>query len=222
MSNALDHRRGTPDKINAQLDYILLDGSGSMMGEKWWDSLDAIQSYIDGVKAGNVKSQTMLHLFEGSNVDVIARDCPIDQWKSLREESIDSDWGSTPLYDAIVLMGARLRDLDPPRASIVIVTDGDEAGSKFATLDQARSILDWMRAKGWQVTFIGADFDNRNSAGLLGADQNSAIGVSQKRLSDATSALAKKRARYALYGTPMHWSEDEQQNFGGFLSGPSK
>jgi hypothetical protein len=192
------------------------------MGEKWWDSLDAIQSYIDGVKAGNVKSQTMLHLFEGSNVDVIARDCPIDQWKSLREESIDSDWGSTPLYDAIVLMGARLRDLDPPRASIVIVTDGDEAGSKFATLDQARSILDWMRAKGWQVTFIGADFDNRNSAGLLGADQNSAIGVSQKRLSDATSALAKKRARYALYGTPMHWSEDEQQNFGGFLSGPSK
>jgi hypothetical protein len=69
-----------------------------------------------------------------------------------------ADAPGTPLFDAINMMGRELQALNPPRCSIVIITDGDENGSRHTTADQARAILDWCRAQGWQVTFLGADF----------------------------------------------------------------
>ncbi len=202
-----------------QLDYILLDGSGSMQ-DKWWNTLDAIEAYIAGLRAENVNSQIVLSTFDTVSIDYIHRDVPIADWRPLREAPIGAFWTSTPLYDAINSMCRRLRDWDPPRCSIVIATDGGENASQVTSLPQAKTLLDWCRAKGWQITFIGASFDNAAQAALLGADPASAIGVSQKHLADATAALAAKRARYGLYGEPMHYTDAERQQFGGYLSGP--
>lgn len=219
-TQSIDHFRTTPQKLNSQLDYLLVDGSSSMQ-DKWRDFLDATQAYVDGVKAANINSQVILHTFCTRDRDCVQRDVHIDQWQSLRTHPVGSHWGMTPLYDAITLMGRRMRDLDPPRASIVIVTDGDENGSEFTTLDQAKAILDWCRAKGWQVTFIGADFNNAKQGALLGGNPASVIGVAQARLVDAATALAEKRKRYGLYGTDMHFTGEEKENFGGYLTGPS-
>lgn len=204
-----------------QQDYILLDGSSSMKPQ-WWDSLDAIQAYVDGVKNQNILSDVTVHVFSSRDLEYIARKGSINQWVPLRQDPIGSLWGGTPLYFAINRMGLRLRDLDPPKASIVIVTDGDDTTYDDAARQQAIAVLNWMRAKGWQVTFIGANFDNEKQGELLGGNKESVIGVSTARLVDAASALAKKRGKYSLYGTPMHWSEDEQNKFGGFLGGPNK
>lgn len=208
-------------KQHLQMDYILVDGSGSMQ-DKWWDTLDAIEAYIQGVKSANIKSHCFLHTFDDVALDLIQRDVPIEGWVPLRTQPIGAYWGGTPLYDAIQLMATRLRDLDPPRASIVIVTDGQENASKFTTLPQAKALLDWMRAKGWQITFIGAEFNNSRQARELGANEFTSIGVQQRRLTDATTALAAKRARYGLYGEAMHYTEDEKQTFGGYLNAPGK
>jgi len=208
-------------KINTQLDYILLDGSGSMSGERWWHCLEAIDAYVDGLKTANIHSQIMLHTFDSRDPDCLQRDLPIADWRPLLQSPIGAHWTSTPLYDAIQLMGRRLRDLDPPRASLIIATDGGENKSRFTTEDQARAILNWCRAKGWQVTFIGAEFNNDHLARTLGAKGNEAIGVQQRLLAEAAKELAKKRARYATTGAPMHWSDDEKQQFGGYLASPS-
>ena len=208
-------------KRETQHDYILLDGSGSMQ-DKWWDTLAAIQAYVDGLKAANVNSQIILHTFDTHDRDCVQRDVPIADWLDLKDAPIGAHFTSTPLYDGVVLMGRRLRDIDPPRCSIVIVTDGDENASRFADLTQAKAILDWCRAKGWQVTFIGANFNNAEQAAALGANDKTAIGVEQKHLTSAASALAKKRARYGLYGEDMHYSDDEKQSFGGYLNPPRK
>jgi hypothetical protein len=127
----------------------------------------------------------------------------------------------TPLYDAINLMCRKLRDLDPPKASIVIVTDGDENGSNHTSADQARALLDWCRAKGWQVTFLGADFNNSKQAKLLGADETNTIGVRKQKLLEAGKSLGDKRLKHALYGDDINFSEDERKNFGGFLTNGS-
>lgn len=222
MSNDVQHHSTTPETQKSQVDYILLDGSSSMQ-DKWWDSLDSIQAYIDGVRAANIHSRTLLHVFCSHDRDQLVRDVPISDWKHVRTEPyIGSHWGMTPLYDAINLMGRRLRDLDPPRASIVIVTDGADTGNEFTDETQARAILDWCRAKGWQVTFIGANFNNAKQARALGANEHNSIGVQQKKLVDAASALAKKRAAYGLYGADMHYTDDEKQQFGGYLNAPGK
>ncbi len=221
MNTEITHHATTPTKTTIQHDYILLDGSGSMK-RQWFETLAAIEAYVQTTKAANVHSQILLHIFEGGKLEYIARNVSIADWKPLRDDPPGSYWGGTPLYDAISLMCRRLRDLDPPRCSILIVTDGDENESRSTDLVQAKAMLDWCRAKGWQITFIGANFNNREQSGLLGADKNSAIGVSVKHLTDATTALARKRARYGLYGEAMHYTDAEQQQFGGFLEGPRK
>ena len=158
--------------------------------------------------------------FDTNYFDNVLFDVPIEDWEPLYNFDMVScvGWSSTPLYDAIHTMGRRLKDLDPPRCSIVIVTDGHENASRYTDLNQAKAILDWCRAKGWQVTFIGANFNNRQQADLLGSNPASAIGVERRHLVDATKALAEKRKRYGLYGENMHYTEEERQQFGGYLT----
>jgi len=204
----------------SQHDYILLDGSGSML-PKWWPSLAAIDVYVDSLKIAHVNTQIILSVFSSDDDRRFLlneeRCLPIHDWTPLCTVGVGAPFGGTPLYDAINAMGRRLRDIDPPRAAATIVTDGEEFASK-TSLQDAKRILDWMRAKGWQVTFIGCDFDNRKTASLLGGNPASAIGVQKALLSDAAKNLAAKRARYALYGEQMHFTEGEQTQFGGLLT----
>lgn len=219
--NQLTQHKTPPAKSSLQHDYILLDGSSSML-DKWWESLEAIDAYIASSKANNVNSHVILTAFASGELDLVHRNLPIADWIPLLKDPIGTNGGMTPLYDAVNVMCRRLRDLDPPRCSIVIVTDGEESGSEFTTLVQAKAMLDWCRAKGWQVTFIGADFSNAQQASLLGGTAASSIGVQKKLMSQAAANLGKKRAAYGTYGTPMHFTEGERQQFGGYLNAPGK
>lgn len=203
-----------------QLDYILLDGSGSMSGPKWHDTCAAIDAFVAGLKAENISSHIYLHVFsDRSDLDLVAFDGAIAEWQPIAGR-LSLPAGGTPLYDAVSIMAQRMRDRDPAAGAIIIATDGGEGGSQFTDLAQAKSYLDWCRAKGWPVTFIGADFSNAEQARMLGADDASAIGVAQARLSDATRNLAKKRARHARSGDDIGFTDDEKQQFGGYLAAP--
>lgn len=189
------------------------------MQSKWFDSLAAIDNFMRVLQDANLNAHTILTTFCSHDLMLTHRDQSLRDWKPLSSDPIGSHWGGTPLYDAINAMGRRLRYLDPKRASVLIVTDGEEGGSK-TTLDQAKSILDWMRAKGWQVTFIGCDFNNQSQAKLLGSAHGSSIGVAQGQLTNAAKSLGKKRVVYGNTGTPMHFTDGEQQTFGGYLNAP--
>jgi hypothetical protein len=213
MSRNIINRSGTLQA--PQLDYILLDGSSSM-SHKWWDTMGALQGFVDTLKTQNVNSHGIIQVFDSHDLDCVQRDSTLDTWGPLTD--IGYNGGMTPLYDAINLMGRKLRDLAPPRCSIVIVTDGDENGSNYTDATQARAILDWCRAQGWQVTFLGADFNNSQQARLLGADDSNSVGVRKEKLLEAGKALGQKRAKHALYGDDINFSEDERKNFGGYLT----
>lgn len=218
----LMNRESVPEARSPQRDYILLDASSSM-SSRWWDSLKAIDDYVGGLRAQNINSQVTLATFtthHSLRYD-ICRDTAPESWASLCESSPDMWAGSTPLNDAINMMVRSLRDLNPTKCSILIVTDGEENASKTTTV-QAKSLLDWCRAKGWQVTFMGCDFDNTAQARLLGASDANSVGTSARRLADATKELSKKRAHYAHFGTPMNFSEDERNKFGGYLNAPER
>jgi len=211
--NQLINRSGTLQA--PQLDYVLLDGSSSM-APKWWDTVAALEAYVDVLKSQNIHSHGIIQLFDSHDLDCELRNDTLDKWGRLND--LGYHGGMTPLYDAINLMARKLKDLDPPKCSIVIVTDGDENGSNHTTADQARAMLDWCRAKGWQVTFLGADFNNSTQAKLLGADDTNSVGVRKQLLKDAGKALGEKRAKHALYGDDINFSEDERTKFGGFLT----
>lgn len=216
--NQLVNRTGT--LLAPQLDYILLDGSGSM-APKWHETLAGLDGYMGALQAANVASHGIVSVFDSTELDYVQRDCIIADWPLFTQAGLQAHWGGTPLYDAINLMGRHLRDLDPPRASIIIVTDGQETSSRHTTDMQARAILDWCRAKGWQVTFLGADFNNSTQAKLLGANPSNSIGVQKMLMHEAGKLLGDKRVRHAMFGEDINFTDDEKKDFGGYLTGPS-
>jgi hypothetical protein len=199
-----------------QLDYILLDGSGSMMA-KWWDTMAAIDSFVGGLKAANLNDQVILSTFCSINMNCVQRNSLLKDFEPLVQSPVGAYFGGTPLYDAIALTGRQLRELNPNRAHVLIATDGQEADSCHTDDVKAKSIIRWMRSKGWAVTFIGSGFDNSEAGRALGLDEESCIGVSPKLLEAAASALAEKRKRHYHTGEPMHWSAEERTQFGGYL-----
>jgi len=203
-----------------QVDYILVDGSGSMM-PKWWEFLDATDAFIAELKRSQLNSHLIVNVFDDTTLEFRQRDCALSAHVPFSQDPLEGYFGGTPLYDAINCMGRHLRELDPQRASILVVTDGDESDSKHTDATQARAILDWMRAKGWSITFIGCDFDNSHQAKILGLSDASCIGVQKKLLTDAAKNLAQKRTRHYHTGQDIHFTDDEKTRFGGYLSGPS-
>lgn len=220
MTDALTNTNSLPALTDdQQIDYILLDGSSSMQS-KWWDMLAAIDAYVAPLKADGVNSFVTLSIFDSGELDQVVRHAPLADWVSVVESQIGAYWGMTPLYDAINVMSQKAREVkgSPDRKKrAVIVTDGEENDSKFTDLTTAKSLLDWMRAEGWQITFLGCDFNNAKQAALLGADEGSSIGVQQRLLRDAAASLAEKSKLHAKYGKDVHFSKDEQTQFGGSL-----
>lgn len=216
MTNQVANRAGALQA--PQMDYILLDGSSSMR-DKWWETMGALEAYVNVLKSRNISSHGIIQVFDSTDLDSEQRNSTLDTWGPMTD--IGSHWGMTPLYDAINLMARKLKDLDPGegKCSIVIVTDGDENGSRHTTADQAKAMLDWCRAKGWQVTFLGADFNNSRQAKMLGADDTNSVGVRKMLMKEAGKSLGEKRAKHALFGDEINFSEDERKNFGGYLTG---
>lgn len=188
------------------------------MRDKWWKSCGALDLFITTLRERNISSHAILSVFDHKNLGAVQRDCILADWQTFDKQPLIGTFGSTPLYDAINKMGWELRDLRPQAASIIIVTDGEENASQFTTLEQAKAILDWCRAQGWQVTFLGADFENSAQARALGAQAECSIGVRKQKLLDAGKALGAKRANHALFGTDINFTEEEKENFGGYLT----
>jgi von Willebrand factor type A domain len=217
MPNQLTTRPKLPDHLRGQRDFILVDGSGSMT-DNWWPLMEAVEAYVETLRKNQTDTFMTLTVFSGDDLDMEQRNCSIADWKSVLTDPIVSTWGDTPLFDAINVMARRLRDEDPARCAITIVTDGDNNGSNFTDQVQAKAILDWCRAKGWEVSFIGCDWNNAKLAAKLGSHASSAIGVAKAMLKDAAEELARKRSIYGKTGAPMHWSEEERSQFGGYLA----
>jgi len=213
--NALIQREGK--LLAPQLDYILIDGSSSM-SDKWWPTMAGLDGFLAVLQSQNIHSHGIVSVFSSRDLQSIQRDSEIATWPRFVDAALGSQFGTTPLYDAINLMGRHLRTLDPPKASIVIVTDGDENASRHTDATQARAIVNWMTAKGWQITWFGCDFNNARQAALLGAAPRNTVGVRQAKLTQAGHTLGEKRVRNIHYGADIVFTDDEKENFGGYLS----
>jgi von Willebrand factor type A domain len=211
-----------PGQLQAtEVDYFLVDGSGSMM-DKWWETLALLDGFLDVAKTKNIHSHGIVQVFDDNdNLASIQRNGLLRDWEKFSVDPLGATWGGTALYDAINHMVRFLADEDPERCSIVIGSDGDTYDDKFTSAVEARALLDWCRAKGWQVTFIGFDFNNAKLARILGANDENTIGVQKKLLGEAGKLFGDKRANYGRTGDDINFTKDEQSNFGGYLTGPS-
>jgi hypothetical protein len=117
----------------------------------------------------------------------------------------------TPLNDAVGKLVNMARAANANKTAIVIMTDGHENASRELTTPQAKALLDECRAKGWQVVFLGADFDNAAQGASYGAGSMHTAQVAHDKLSLAAEKVAALRSLYSARSVEMRFSEEDKE-----------
>lgn len=203
-----------------QHDFILLDRSGSMAeGGKWAETLGAVNSYVSKLAAEKVDTGVTLAVFDdpanGIAFEIIRDRITPSTWHEVTVSQLQPR-GYTPLNDAVGQL-VTLANKGAPngtqydKVAIVIVTDGLENASKEYTHDAAKKMLDECRGRGWQVIFIGANFDNAQQASGYGNSARQTVYSSTRNMSPTFSMMATARAAYGATGQSMSFSDEEKE-----------
>jgi hypothetical protein len=202
------HSKTTP--MNA---YILLDRTGSM-APIWAETLSSINSYVERLAAEKIDATITLAMFDsndGTQFDVIRRSVDVTNWQTITDRDA-TPRGYTPLYDAIGrLMGLANTDA-ADRASIIIVTDGQENASREVTREGAKAMLDRVREKGWDVVFLGANFDAFSQAASLGGTAAQTLNIAPGAMQAAMAGPMVARTKsYHIGGAPAAFSDEDRK-----------
>jgi uncharacterized protein with von Willebrand factor type A (vWA) domain len=196
--------------------YILLDRSGSM-ATHWVEMIGALNAYVSGlsVEKATKKSEVTVAAFDSAEPFVVLRESiKANEWKAITVEEV-SPRGGTPLYDAIGKLVTGVRKDDPKKATIVIITDGAENSSMEIKKDAAKVMLDDMRAKNFDVVFIGANFDAFAQGSGLGNVASSVLNMTSGNYGAAMKGLSARSVSYASTGVVGAFSDDERKKAAG-------
>jgi len=185
--------------------YILLDRSGSMQS-LWVEALSSVNAYakeLANKKDGDVvDSHITLATFdsqEGLAFDVLRRKQPALHWENVTDRDA-TPRGMTPLLDAIGRILALAETDAPDKAVIVVMTDGQENASRELTRDGVKAGLERAKSRGWDVVFLGANFDNIGDANSVGVDGAQQMSMAPTAMAGSMERLAKKSRAYFARG----------------------
>lgn len=197
-----------------QHDFILLDRSGSM-SSRWDEALGAVNTYVQKLAEDKVDTGITLAVFDTSGpFDIIRDRITPATWAPVTSKDAEPR-SMTPLNDAIGRMVTHARlghnGQQYDKVAMLIVTDGAENASKEYTHVAAKALLDDCRSKGWQVLFIGADFDNAQQAASYGNLTRNTVAAGAGNLGATMSATASLRGSYASgQSATMDFSDDQK------------
>lgn len=205
-----------PPKHPAVHSYILLDRTGSME-PIWSEALSSVNAYADGLASldggPRVDADITLAAFDaqdGLQFDVLREGVDAGDWRDITNREL-SPRGMTPLYDAIGRIVSLAEKDRPEKAVIVIMTDGEENSSTEMTKKSAKAALDRVRAKGWEVVFLGTEFSNFDDAEGVGQTASRNMAVSKDQLSDSMRRLSDKSKAYASGAAPsVEWNAEDR------------
>jgi len=218
MAMIADEPIQAPGQATAGLqdDYILLDRSGSMgirVGQ-WEEAVGSINAYVQGLRDQKVPTVVTLVVFDrhvSMSFDVLRRSVSPADWKPIGIEEAPPR-GHTPLYDAIGLLVSMALGDSPSRAAITIMTDGMNNASSELNREQANALLDQCRARGWMVTFLGANFDNAGLAEGLGATPDMYTKLAAGKMRMGMHVNSTRRSTYGATGQSVGFTEEEKKH----------
>ena len=187
--------------------FILLDRSGSM-ASRWEEVLGAIDAYVRELGEA-VATLATFDAVGTLKYEVIRDRVPSTDWKPLTPRDA-SPRGMTPLLDALARIVADAEAAGAAKTVLVIVTDGAENSSREVTRENAKAAIDRCKSRGWQVVFLGADFDAFAEAGLIGVGDDQAMVMIKGRYERALRRVAHHTRLYATKGERFLFTEEDR------------
>lgn len=192
--------------------YFLVDRSASM-GGKMDEVVGSLNTFVSELKKDKPKKARLTVVsFDDTSYDVIRDSVKFKDWTDITVGEV-TPRGMTPLNDSIAKLANQILKDDPDRAVLTILTDGAENCSKEYSHAAAKELLDKLRAKGYEVQFVGADFDNQKQASDYGNMRGKTLNVTSGNRMSHASSLAAKTAAYASSGKSVDWTEEERNKF---------
>ncbi len=197
-----------------QHDFILLDRSGSMGGSMWTEALNSINAYVKKLADDNVDTGVTLAVFDSNEPFVVIRDRITPKtWMDVSNKDA-TPRGGTPLNDAtgklLDLAEKGINGVQYDKVAIIIMTDGNENASHEYTVEKIKARLDLVRAKNWQVIFLGANFDNAAQAFSYGNMSHATVAAASGKLGDTMVLASVKRSAYGATGQSMRYTDEEK------------
>lgn len=194
--------------------YILLDRTGSMAG-RWDEALSSVNAYVEQLAKEKTKACITLVLFDsyeaGLSFDIVRDKCAPAKW--LKVSNVDAmPRGMTPLYDAVGKLVSAAEKEDAKKTVLVVMTDGEENASREYTRDSAKAALARCKTKGWQVVFLGADFDAVAQANTVGVAMANSLNMRAGNYQSVASNLASMSMAYATMDTHMVFSDKDRED----------
>lgn len=177
--------------------YILLDRSGSMVG-LWNEAIGSINAYVKGLP---VKAKVTADLFDTgtygqSDTYVRARDTTVNNWQDISTTEY-SPRGGTPLNDAAGRLLTEVLASKDKKAVVIIMTDGYENASKEFSLAQVKELIKKVEARGFEVIFLGANFDNaEQQAAGYGVSMDKTMNISKGNLESTMRSMSQMTIAY--------------------------
>jgi len=177
--------------------YILLDRSGSMAG-LWNEAIGSINAYVKGLPA---KAKVTADLFDTgtygqSDTYVRVRDTTVNNWQDISTTEY-SPRGGTPLNDAAGRLLTEVLAAKDKKAVVIIMTDGYENASKEFTLAQVKELIKKVEARGFEVIFLGANFDNAEQQAVgYGVAMDKTMNISKGNLESTMRSMSQMTMAY--------------------------
>jgi Mg-chelatase subunit ChlD len=198
--------------------FLLLDRTGSM-STRWLEAVSAVNTYVGALKGkrGSKGARITLACFdqyEGkTQFDVLRDAVAISAWNVLKVDEV-TPRGSTPLLDAMMRLVTIAEKAAPDKAVLVVMTDGEENASREVKKADVKAALDRVKGKGWQVVFLGVDFDAFSEAGALGVGAGTTMTTSSGHYASSMNIAARVTGTYFDHGSPIQFTAKDRKDAG--------
>lgn len=178
-------------------DFVLLDRSTSMRGDRINASVDGILKYVEDMstKQKEKKIESHFTLVEFSDKVRPVKINSIDPSKGVSiNKNVD---GNTALYDAIA-EAIRLANVLVEKkgtknfVTITAYTDGEENSSTFRA-EALRTMIEESKAKGWTIAFVGSGnkFTVESTAKRIGIDTTNVLAYDASNKESVINTMTK-------------------------------
>jgi von Willebrand factor type A domain len=217
--------------------YILLDRSASMAGERWETAIGSINEYVTTLKNEKTKANITVATFDSSNVghqtyarpanwsnnslrgigssdpnsfDLLRNDVAISKFALLSPQD-SSPRGGTPLYDSTAKLLNLAEKNNAEKTVIIIMTDGEENSSRTYTLSAIKDRIATCQHRGWEVIFLGAEFNADHTASTYGLSSTKVINSSTRNMKDSMAFYASATTAYGTNATAFDTSSVKEK-----------